>query len=239
MLKNVNLSEINFEYLVDCEYDSDHSCDESGCNEEGICRCGTIENARIESVNIDGIVEHIYGLYFPQDKTTKRDDKLKNLLFGIGAEVDKYCIDRICRTLKIWESDCWDVSVTGGYYGQEIGSVKLESINSLQTSVDKVLSFNTLKEKIDYLLICEYGNLLPELKDKNYEIVDIPKDSIIFGSKSQLEKVSTEKLDHYDDKNYDGIRSLVIENGTKYRLIDGYHRTFTTKSKTVRAILAV
>lgn len=51
----------DWRYYLDYDYDSDYNCEGSGCDDEGICRCGTITNTRINSVDIDTIAHEICG----------------------------------------------------------------------------------------------------------------------------------------------------------------------------------
>lgn len=237
------LSTENLQYYVNYDYDTMHSCEESGCDSEGICRCGTIENARVEDINVPRFVLGIYELYNPvtKDKTILRDRKIKSLLFeSDNEEINIYCIDRICRILKVWDTNKWEVETCGGYYGEEVNGVVFSEIKSLEEKVERVLELNTIKEKIDYILLLEYGHILPELKDKNYALIDISKGDVIFGSEGHYHKISNEDLSHYSEKEYSGIRGIVLPKGDKYRLIDGYHRMYSANDKKkVRVLSAI
>lgn len=64
-------------------------------------RCGTIEDASIDSVDVYRLGAEIYNLYFDNDSLgAKRDNKIRNLLYGSNKEFDLYTIDRILRKLK-------------------------------------------------------------------------------------------------------------------------------------------
>jgi hypothetical protein len=235
----------DFKYCgVNYDYDSETSCSESGCDSEGICRCGVIVNQRVESVDVCQMADEIYKLYFDNSKSTDRNNKINSVLYGTGKELDTYCIDRVLRAHMIWDNDKWSISVESGYYGQEMGRITIESPydKKIQDDIETVLSLNTIKEKIDFILNLEYGYLLPELDGCDYEISTININDVIFGSDGHYKKIQTQNVEHYVDINYKGIRGVVKEEGGKYKIIDGYHRMYASglgkiKKDSVRVIL--
>jgi hypothetical protein len=235
------LKDITFQYngaYVDYGYTYD--CENYGCDEEGICRCGTINNEHIDSVDVSLIVKRIYDEFFEQGKAANRNNAINEVLYGIGKDIDIYTIDRILRSYKIWENDNWNIEVDGGYYGQEAGNVTIKE--SIADKIDEelwtVFSLPSLKEKIEYLLNVEYGKVLPELSNCNYESIVIDKDDVVFGVEKHLNKVMKKDLDFYSDKNYSGIRGIVVKSGEKWRIVDGYHRIFTTKWPKLKVLAA-
>ena len=80
---------------------------------------------------------------------------------------------------------------------------------------------------MEYLLGMEYGYLLPELDECDYELISIDIDDVVFGSDSHYVNIQKENLDHYI--NYNGIKGVVKKDGEKYKIIDGYHRIHSTK----------
>jgi hypothetical protein len=233
------LKDITFQYNgVYVEYNYNNDCENYGCDEEGICRCGTIYDEHVESVDVSLLVKKIYDDFFEQGKAADRNNAINEILYGIGKDIDIYTIDRILRSYKIWEVENWNIEVEGGYYGQEVGDVTIkESIaDKIEEELWIVFSLPTLKEKIEYLLKVEYGKILPEIADSNYESIVIDKDDIIFGVEKHLKKVMKKDLDFYSDKKYNGIRGIVKKSGDKWRVIDGYHRIFSTKFPRVKVL---
>jgi len=233
------LKDITFQYNgVYVEYNYNNDCENYGCDEEGICRCGTIYDEHVESVDVSLLVKKIYDDFFEQGKAADRNNAINEILYGIGKDIDIYTIDRILRSYKIWENENWNIEVDGGYYGQEVGDVTIkESIaDKIEEELWIVFSLATLKEKIEYLLKVEYGKILPEIADANYESIVIDKDDIIFGVENHLKKVMKKDLDFYSDKKYNGIRGIVKKSGDKWRVIDGYHRIFSTKFPRVKVL---
>jgi len=235
-----NIIGVDFKYDLRYDYDNYTSCSESGCNEEGICRCSTIENACVISVNIPNMVNHIYGKYFDNSISTKRNSTINSILGGVSKEIDIYTIDRILRINKAYEPSNWEVQVSGGYYGQEIDDVILEDsiAQKIENELGKAFDIIDLTERIELLLMLEYGEILPELKGCKYSIETIERDSIIFGSDKHYRKVNTKELNHYSDKAYTGIRGIALVKNDKFRLIDGYHRSSTSENRTIQLLIA-
>lgn len=234
-----NVLGVDFKYDLRYDYHDYTSCSESGCNEEGICRCSIIEDARVISVNIPNMVNHIYDNYFDDSISTKRNSTINSILGGVSKEIDIYTIDRILRINKVYEPSNWDVQVCGGYYGQEIDDVILEDsvAQKIENQLEEAFNIIGLTERIEYLLMLEYGKILPELKGRKYSIETHERDSIIFGSDEHYRKVNTKSLDHYSDKNYTGIRGVALSKGDKLRLIDGYHRSSTSENMMIKLLI--
>lgn len=236
----MKLSDIDFNYSgVECNYEHIYDCQSYGC--DSICRCGRIENTYIESIDIHKIVEVLYKNYIgDNDLSTQRDNKLKHILFGTGRELDIYTIDRVVRKYKLYDSESWEVDVVGGYYGEELNGILISSYiaNKIEEELNIAFLIDELNGRVEYLLILEYGSLLPELEKCNYEITEVDKKDVIFGSKDHYDKVKLKDLTHYNEKNYDGIRGVVLEKDGKIRVIDGYHRIHTSNGKSVKVLKA-
>ena len=230
----------NFRYNVNYDYSDYRNCDAYGCDDEGICRCGTIENAHVLTVDIPSIVNEIYANHFDNSLATKRNSTINSILGGVSKEIDIYTIDRILRINKAYEPTNWEVQVCGGYYGQEIDDIILEDsvAQKIENQINEALSIIDLTSRIEYLLKLEYGNILPALQGRQYSLETVERDSIIFGSDEHYRKVNTKNLDHYSDKNYQGIRGIALVKDGKFRLIDGYHRSSTSENIKIQLLIA-
>ena len=228
----------DFKYMVSYDYDTIYSCEESGCNEEGICRCGHITNTYLNKVDVSAIVTNIYSEIFDNSISTKRNNAI-NSLWGISEEIQKYTIDRILRVNKIWKPQFWDINVSGGYYGQEIDEVVLieDMVLKINSQLEMAFQIDNLSERVEYLLTIENGFILDDIKDKKYHISVIDIDDIIFSNTEHKRKVVIEELEHYSDRNYSGIRGIVKKDGIKFKLIDGYHRLSKTENKLVKVLV--
>ena len=228
----------DFKYMVSYDYDTIYSCEESGCNEEGICRCGHITNTYLNKVDVSAIVNNIYSEIFDNSISTKRNNVI-NSLWGISSEIQKYTIDRILRVNKIWKPEFWNINVSGGYYGQEIDEVILieDMVLKINSQLEMAFQIDNLSERVEYLLTLENGFILDDIKDKKYHISVIDIDDIIFSNTEHKRKVVIEELEHYSDRNYSGIRGIVKKDGIKFKLIDGYHRLSKTENKLVKVLV--
>lgn len=238
----MDLKNKDFLYIdigIDIDYKRDYDCSSYGCDPEGICRCSSIYDEQIININVSEIVENIYNQIYDNSKATKRNN-LINSLFGISKELEIYTIDRILRKSFIYDESIWEIEIVGGYYGQEIGSVKLDSTyaDKLSQKINESIVIDNIKNRVEYLLNLEYGYILPELLDKDYKVITINKSDIVFGNEKHLKNVSTKDLDFYSDTNYNGIRGVVTKKDGKYKVIDGYHRLSKTSKKSVMVIEA-
>ena len=230
----------NFKYHLEYDYDTNRYCSEHGCDDEGICRCSSIENAEVISIRIPSLVNEIYANYFDNTLSTKRNSTINTILGGVTKEIDLYTIDRILRINKAYEPTNWEVQVCGGYYGQEIDDIILEDsvARKIEDELEMAFDLIDLTERVEYLLKLEYGHILPTLQGLKYSIEMVERDSIIFGSDEHYRKVNTENIDHYSDKNYSGIRGVAIFKDGRFRLIDGYHRSSTSENIKIQLLIA-
>jgi len=231
---------VSFKYHTNYDYDAYRDCGAHGCDEEGICRCETLENAHVVTVDIPSIVNEVYNSIFDNSLSSKRNSAINSILGGVSKEIDIYTIDRILRINKAYEPTNWEVQVCGGYYGQEIDDVLLENsvAQKIEDQINEALSIIDLTSRIEYLLMLEYGSILPALQGRQYSIETVERDSIIFGSDEHYRKVNTKNLQHYSDKNYTGIRGIALVKDDKYRLIDGYHRSSTSENIKIQLLIA-
>ena len=211
---------------IDYDYDYTHNCSSYGCNEDGICRCGEIIDARVESVDVESIADYVM------------DGKKDPLL--------KYCIERILVTNKIYEDHHWYLDVGPGYYGDEINGISLESANEFDKKLNHLFSLQTDSERIRYALIEEYGYLLEVIKDLEFSIEKVSRDDIKIPNDHYHAKITPDSYSMYVDKttkpgpwankiyqgpiteyaySYKGPACVVREDDDgNLILVDGYHR---------------
>lgn len=236
---------IKSNYLYDIDYESigNYSCEEYGCNDEGICRCYTIEEVDINSVNLSSISKDIYSQLFPNnDITVKRDNKINTILNGYDKVIiDKYCIHRILVINKIYNSNSWDPKWDSDYYGDEIISIDIKKhlLKIIDEQINTVVSMDSISEKIEYVLNLEYGSILPKIKNKTFSILEVDKNDIVFGQKNHLERVMKEEMKFYSDVNYQLPRGIVYKDGNKWRVIDGYHRISKSTNNKINIIAVI
>lgn len=229
----------DFKLFIDYDYEIELNCS-SECNIDPIstCRCSKITNVSINDIDLPKICNEIYKIYFSDDKINERDYKLKKIIYGYDKQFDVYIIDRIIRFYQLWNRDSYDITIFNGYYGEEIESIVIKTnISSrISSKIEEVLKLDSIKKRLESLLDMEYGYIIPEMIDKEYEIKVISKSKIHFGNKKHHNSVKEKPLEFYSDRNYNGIRGIVYQDGEDYRVIDGYHRIHTTNKTDILLI---
>jgi len=191
------------DYGVETDYRTETSCSESGCYEDNICRCGTILDAKVISVDIRSIANAL----------ANNSDSI----------IDTYCIDRILVANHIWSEDLWDIDISDGYYGQEMDGVYLDQslAAKCEEQIEHIRKLKENMDKIEFVLNLEYGYILEEAKNRKWSIVNIPFEKLDFG-KDHYRKLDKNIVLKY--KDYSLPKGICLIKGDRYRLIDGYHR---------------
>jgi hypothetical protein len=229
------------DYLGHIDYDRDGytSCSESGCDDEGICRCYKITSIYINHIDLNSLALAILREVSSRDINGQRDKKLTTLIHGYNPdEVNLYCIHRILTINKLYDPENWEITWSDGYYGDELNSGKINQplFNQICSQIGEVINFDKLKDKINYVLSLEYGHLLEELIDKEYEIITVSKSDLVFGQDKHYNKVLIEDKRYYNDyPNHIPHGICHFKNG-KWRVIDGYHRLSNYRANNVRII---
>ena len=83
----------------------------------------------------------------------------------------------------------------------------------------------------------ENGFVLEEIRSKKYHLSVVDIDDVIFPNPEHQKRVPIEGLEHYSDRNYQGIQAIVKKEGRKLKLIDGYHRLSKTENKLVKVLI--
>lgn len=198
---------------VEYDYDVLYNCDEEGCREDGICRCGRLINLHATSVNVE---------YFAQTVCDKMNLNKKDMKHRIL----RYCVDRIVRLYGAYKPEYWELETRGGYYGEEIGSITLvnDVANDIRSAIQNLLAVDN---PIEFVLNQEYDFLLPELQDKTWVIAKVMPKQVYLGAVGHMRKVDREASRIY--AHYTGPIGVALVDGMgdgipRFRLIDGYHR---------------
>lgn len=166
-----------------------------------------ITNEKVSSVELSKVfkkVEEIYSDYV-----------------GSVSAIESYCIDRIIRSLEMYNPGNYTIDTWAAYYGDEVKSVDFIHITELMSRLARLSKLSTNREKMEYILILEYGYLLDVLKDCYWEIRQIKRSDVIQCQDAYIKKVPF--CDFYRNWN---LPLCVVTPGSQngYRLIDGYHR---------------
>ena len=202
-------------YIDDVDYDRTNCTGE--CDD--YCRCSSLTNVRLRSLNVASVVEAV----IPK--------KLRHTITG-------YCAQRMLRHSGVGDKDNWSVEVRPGYYGQEIDGVLLDrSIAETATDhIKQVLAFRNDALRMEHILKLEYGYLLPSLRQREWTIRKISRGDVVVGQDDHYHRKLDRKLvEGYQDHTFPVAVCAVIDG--VYRLIDGYHRFSSTEGKRKVAVV--
>ena len=198
-------------YDVDVDYD----VNTYNCECPDYCRCGVIENAKVQKICPSHAERWVSSF-------VKGNDLEQLLAFMFF----RHCL----------EPDNFYVSICQGYYGEEIVDVKME-----RGGYDKIAHFNTLMASNDIrsilamILTHHYGYVRPDVLDhKDWKLIEVsPKDIEV--PKAGAQQVSNVGYDYWDERRYPVWYPgcVVIPDGDKLKIIDGFHRwtNFNSKKK--------
>ncbi len=198
------------------EYDYDRGSHSCTCGDD-YCRCGTIINVRILSINLNGILHDILNFITREKKDLSR--------------IDTYCIGRLYIGAGGASKDNYKVSVEGGYYGEEIGGGSFNNSDEFISELNTFLNTNMNDvEKIQYVLSKEYGYLINSVKNiTSVKIITLTSEHIEVGNPDHYQKVGNEKYLITAYKDYQYPLCVVTPSNGLYKIIDGYHRFFANK----------
>jgi len=147
---------VDLYHYMDVDYDYSYNCIEENC--DSICRCGKIIDLKINEVDESRIIEVIIGEI--SNNLNKRF--LINNNNNNNNVILEYGIERILQFYHLNNKDNYYVDCHHSYYGEEIKSIKLDSLKEIEINISKLL-FLTPINIIKYVLINEYGYLLKEI----------------------------------------------------------------------------
>lgn len=215
--------DLRYHLSYDCEFWS--HCSEYGCDEEGICRCSTID-VKLDAPNPYTAVS-LAETFFQGGEGTEGN-------FGFALAV------RFLKQLFADVGDYFDINVVSGYYGEELeGIYALPDTEVLLQKQCDVFNVMTNSERVKLVLEMEYGHLLPEVAQHDcWELVDVPVTEVQ-ADKGVLDRTSRRIVEDYqfftpwrDRKGrfwkrikawFPGIIAVPKETGG-FRVIDGFHR---------------
>jgi hypothetical protein len=200
--------------MVDSDYR--HDCENYGCNDEGICRCGRFEDVEVKQTlaNAAAAFKAMYG-----DST---DHFQEALWFGL--------FKRFFRSVE------WAWQAEGDYYGEELVSIIISSDGGLAKAAEEFAALNTT-EKIHYLLKLEYGYVLPQVAAvREWQIMPTLNLYVHTSSNRKLDSQAVEQYKDYckqcpRDKGDAFAKATsifaplcIVDDNIHYQVIDGRHR---------------
>jgi len=176
-------------------YDYEYSPCECEDRFDYICRCRRIEDVDIKSINLNDIAN----------------------LWTWVTPLERYCINRILTINNLFDPQYWCHHIRGGYYGEELEGIYLVDAEKPIEQIDKLLSLPYPAAQVEHILCLEYGYLLDDIRDRQWEIQDIPVNQVTFNDGYQ--KKIQGKYPYAPD-----VVGVALTRRGQYWLIDGYHR---------------
>lgn len=209
------------------DYGVDYDYDRSVCTcDNGPCRCTTIINVRINSIDTDSVIACMYRNYTEQHTSRTY------------SEFDKYCFDRLCRIYKVYDKCNYDIETGPGYYGEEVYGVLFNDEADIYNHFDNILELSTDVDKIKYCLNLEYLDLLDCVRmSTTASIIEISPKDVYVPQEHYYSKICHTERDLY--KETELPVAVCVQDGNKYRLIDGYHRFASNKELDTVKIVAL
>lgn len=233
------INSIDFDFgAVDYDYDSYTDCYTRGC--DGICRCRTIENIQIKSINLDNLKDDIL---FSMCKNHKKFGDFKERErqvneFIANNPLMEYGIHKLLIINQAHNKDLYQVNKTGGYYGEEIDGVDFENNKELLSDLNLFINLKSINGRMEFLLLKEYGFIPDQFKNMNWTTTMVSLNSISASPETQLNTLKQDLsylpedvMTIADSKKQTPQVNFLFENmvlkqdkGSFYKLIDGYHR---------------
>lgn len=208
---------------------SQYTCQQAGCSD--MCRCGVITGVQWNGTEDQQILDVLFPDLTPWKKGESKD--------AARRRVDAYAYGRILSGLKLNE-DSLEWQAKSGYYGQELSQTRLrpearyafsKQVNDYHQAVDN----QPLSAAAEYMLVHEYGHLLPRLTGAHWELRSLPLHDIRRPSRRQAERVqSNPRAAQYSkifsetsptDAHSNIPLCMAEERDGRFTLLDGYHRT--------------
>jgi hypothetical protein len=223
------------------KYKTSFSCIESGCHEDDYCRCAIIEDLECDEINLFEFGNYIFNILHPSTKNINRKINILNIVQDYDyKKVNLYFIIRLLTINKLWSFNNWTCKIENGYYGQELGFIKIidDIFFKLRKEIIELFNKDSIKEKVEHSLILEYQWLRNDLSGKSYEIQTVPKSKLIFPEKTHHLRVQSKNLDYLKNCKVDLPSGIVIQKGDNYYLVDGYHRAIAHDKDLITLIIA-
>jgi hypothetical protein len=206
---------------LSCDYDShDYPDGECECGDDAYsCTCRIYKGLRIKETSVLNME------YVLNQICTKK-----------CSEIVRYCTDRILRIHEIYNIKNWSIEPERGYYGEEIGSPLLNNAQNITDKLNEMYSLKSDIEKINFVLVEEYGYILPLLKNfNNVKVFEMPIGNISQKNERYIKKLGQDTT----YKDYNGITCIICEYKNENKLIDGYHRYISALSNNKQLIKVI
>jgi len=201
------------------DYNISHDCENSGCLEEGMCRCGVVDSTPT-GVDYPAIFEYIKRQKIPD-----------------GNRVREYCLDRLLRRIhRLDNPDSWSCEGTGDYYGQSF-----DYAQTVSGDVDKDLDLLSIlgpDAAVRMILTKEYGHVLDPLESALFTVEQVALEDVVIPNLKHFESCRQDPF-YAQAGQPAGVASCILRRTANDQLVlvDGYHRLVHLKGQ-VTAVIA-
>ncbi len=205
-----------------------------------------IKAIKITQVNLCDITEELYPLVEP--KNNLKDPIIQQQFNILGEEqklilamqmlITRYCIHRILCHHKIWQQEVWMYKTSRDYYGAEVQNICLKPNPARE--IERMLEDLKPKspaEKIEQVLLLEYGYLIPSVVGKKWAVKRIDPKTLEYSNTEHHMRCQHEVKENpsyrqsLQDFSYPRAITLFNPTTNNYKVIDGYHRLVATPTE--------
>lgn len=135
------------------------------------------------------------------------------------------------RINKLYDVNKWKVSISNGYYGQDVDGAAIITPGNTSEDIKRILELPTIKSKLQEVLKLEYSfsRILPE-KWNEYKI---RYDDTEMANENHFTKISDEEW-YKDYPFYHAIAVKLPIN--RFKIIDGHHRVKANMDKKLKVL---
>lgn len=202
--RRTSLADVHWRGIVRYDYERRINGAEHAQWCDGICRCQVIEQVRIEGLNTEQAVKAIWPTAEP---------------------LTAYALERLLRTQALWEPQHWQPEIIKGYYGEEVGQIRLDwqKAAAIEAEAETLLALPA-NEQIERTLVLEYGYLLDELQGRDWTLRQIATEELVLGAEEHYRSLDTAAIERYRYRRELPVALVIPRPDGRYRVIDGYHR---------------
>lgn len=215
----------DYSSVPNCEWVEEDGEFVSSCGD--ICRCSTIEDALVTSVDFGALTSRVVSAV---------EGHLSASSLPPLTLLDRYALLRLLTAHRLWEPSSYEVLVESGYYGEEVGGVALEGAGPL---LDTLLVFaaSDSHDRVRLSLEAEYGRVLPSLARASFRVVEVDLSRLL---RPQAHHVERTRSGH---AAFDPSLPVALVHGAAsagpLRVVDGYHRTASAVLSGLERVLVV
>lgn len=211
----IGVQSASFNYMVDYETSQSRDCEAGGCS--GMCRCSKIDRVWVTSTSSVGphclkLVVAATGDAGPQPYEP--------------TKFETYCIQRLMVHHGCYQGENYDIGITGGFYGQEIGQIRFSHMNDLGHDIWKMMALPTDRDKLMYVFELEYGFIADIVKETDsVELVEIELGQIQPSAGAVMLKRQKAYLYEMTDEMVVGVvmNNLLIDGNHRFSYLIGVH----------------